>query len=75
MDAKERNRRFDHRKPSDADMRAREALRDAAKTFACAIEAYCHDGREKALAETKLEESLMWANASIERTDSDPRAF
>lgn len=67
MDEKERNRRFDQHPFSQEDMRASEALREAAKTFAAAIEAYCHDGREKALAETNLEQSLMWANAAIAR--------
>lgn len=67
MNETERNRRLDHHSPSDERVKAHQELRSAAKQYAAAIEAYCHDGREKALADTKLEESLMWANASVAR--------
>lgn len=43
-------------------------IRQKAKEFAYTIEALCPDSREKSLAITKLEESVMWANASIARS-------
>ena len=33
------------------------------------IDDVCHDSREKAIAMTKLEECVMWANKSISRED------
>lgn len=44
-------------------------LRDLAKHLAMTIHDCCPDSREKALAHTKLEESIMWANASIARNE------
>lgn len=44
-------------------------IRDKAREFAELIEAECPDSREKSLAFTKLEESVMWANASIARNE------
>lgn len=44
-------------------------LREDARELAQAFEELCPDGREKSLAHTKLEEALMWANASIARND------
>jgi hypothetical protein len=43
------------------------ALRDKAKELAYEFERFCPESREKSLAFTKLEESIMWANASIAR--------
>lgn len=43
--------------------------RQKAKEFAEVIEKNCQDSREKSLALTKLEESVMWANASIARNE------
>ena len=44
-------------------------IRDEAKNLAISIDALCPDSREKALAMTKLEEAVMWANASIARNE------
>jgi len=44
-------------------------LRDAGRLYAHAINAFCTDSREMSLAMTKLEESVMWANASIARNE------
>lgn len=44
-----------------------EAIRDHAKIFALLVDELCPDSREKSLAFTKLEEAVMWANASIAR--------
>lgn len=42
-------------------------LREKAKELAYLIEELTPNSREKSLAMTKLEESVMWANASIAR--------
>lgn len=45
------------------------ALRDKAKECALLIDEMCPDSREKSLAITKIEEAIMWANASIARNE------
>ena len=42
-------------------------LRETAKGLAKQIIHLCPDGRERSLALSKLEESVMWANAAIAR--------
>lgn len=42
-------------------------IREKAKELAYLIDGLCADSREKSLAMTKLEECVMWANASIAR--------
>lgn len=44
-------------------------IRTKAKEFAELLNEVCPDSREKSLAFTKLEESVMWANASIARNE------
>lgn len=46
-----------------------EAIRAKARELAELIEENCPDSREKSLANTKLEETVMWANASIARNE------
>ena len=46
-----------------------ESIRAKARELAELIEACCPDSREKSLANTKLEEAAMWANASIARNE------
>lgn len=43
------------------------ALREKAKEFAEAINELCPDSREKSIALTELETSVMWANAAVAR--------
>lgn len=43
------------------------AIREKAKELAYLIEEVCPNSREKSLAVTNLEQSVMWANASIAR--------
>ena len=47
----------------DAHASARQACRQAAER----IDELCPEGREKALAITKLEEAMFWANAALAR--------
>lgn len=44
-------------------------LRDKAKELAHLIDEHCPESREKSLALTKLEEAVMWSNASIARNE------
>ena len=46
-----------------------EDIREKARELAELIERSCPDSREKSLAHTKLEEAVMWANASIARNE------
>ena len=41
------------------------ALREKAKELAVLIQASCPDSRERAVALTNLQQTVMWANASI----------
>lgn len=47
-------------------------LREDAGSFAALILQKCPESRERSLALTKLEESVMWANASIARNEKAP---
>ncbi|QQS31893.1 MAG: hypothetical protein IPM50_09385 [Acidobacteriota bacterium] len=46
-----------------------DAIRTMAKAMAVLIQEACPESREKSLAFTKIEESMMWANASIARNE------
>lgn len=46
-----------------------ERIRYKAKMLAAYINEKCPESREKSLALTKLEETVMWANASIARNE------
>lgn len=46
-----------------------EDIREKARELAELIERCCPDSREKSLVHTKLEEAVMWANASIARNE------
>lgn len=56
--------------PPKNDQSARyETIRNAAKTLAIIVDDLCPESREKSLAMTNLEQSVMWANASIARNE------
>jgi hypothetical protein len=60
--------RFTYHPPqSDQIKAAFVALREDAKSYAHLVNRLCPESREKSLAVTKLEEVVMWANASIAR--------
>ena len=62
------NRNFTYHPPKEGQPQMYTDIRDKAKELAEMINGICPDGREKSLAMTKLEESVMWANASIARS-------
>lgn len=67
------NNRFDFHPATTAEKRGEHtSIREACKTLAHALDARVPNGREKALALTKLEETMMWANAGIARAADTP---
>ena len=58
---------FSYHAPKEGQPEMYEAIRNKALLLAAYINEYCPDSREKSLAMTKLEEAVMWANASIAR--------
>ena len=60
---------FTYHAPKGNQPKRYEAIRGFAKQFALLIDDFCPDSREKSLAMTKLEEAVMWANASIARNE------
>ena len=62
--------RFTYHQPRDDQPRRYELLRSLSQQLANTLIAMCPPSRERSLALTKLEESVMWANASIARNES-----
>lgn len=67
MENKTIENNFKYHAPKDGQAEKYQELRSKAKELAYMINELCPDSREKSLAMTKLEESVMWANASIAR--------
>jgi len=59
--------RFTYHAPKNGQVERYERIRDAAYALATLLNAECPESREKSLAVTHLEDSVMWANASIAR--------
>ena len=52
--------------PTDDEQRARlQCLRDAAKAYTEALREHCPPSRERALAETNIEQAAMWASKAV----------
>lgn len=67
MDPKDMENRFTYHAPKAGQPEIYIIIRNEAKSLAYLINNYCPESREKSLAITKLEEAMMWANASIAR--------
>jgi hypothetical protein len=67
--AKELDTRFTHHPPKGDQTERYSAIRDQAKKLAEKIVYSTPESREQSLAITKLEEAVMWANASIARNE------
>lgn len=63
----ELTRRFTYHSPKDGQPERYVKIREAAHSVATTIVELTPPGREQALALTKLEEAVMWANAAIAR--------
>ena len=60
---------FMYHPPKDNQVSRYESLRIHAREMAELIVESCPPSRERSLALTKIEESVMWANASIARNE------
>ncbi|MEV2353614.1 hypothetical protein ABND43_17985 [Paenibacillus larvae] len=58
---------FKYRAPKEGQPEKYAAIREKAKELAYLLDELCPNSREKSLALTNLEQSIMWANASIAR--------
>lgn len=68
METKDLENRFTYHAPeTEEKIEKYVGIRAVALEFAHMIDEFCPDSREKSLAITKLEEAVMWANASIAR--------
>ena len=56
---------FTYHRPDEFQQRRYLEIREKAKELAYLILTDCPDSREKAVAFTKLQECVMWANAAI----------
>lgn len=59
---------FSYHSPKEGQPQKYTDIRDKAKELAYLIDNECPNSREKSLAITKLEETVMWANAAIARS-------
>lgn len=60
---------FKYHPPKDDQNHRYEEIREKARQLACVINDHCPDSREKSLAITNLEQTVMWANSSIARNE------
>ena len=58
---------FTYHAPTDAERLTYQVIRGMAHSYAEYLQEQCPQSRELSLALTKLEECVMWANASIAR--------
>ncbi|MFJ6010201.1 hypothetical protein ACIQHZ_31450 [Streptomyces halstedii] len=63
--------RFTYHAPSPMQEEAHQCVRDMGKAVAVFLNIALPDSREKSFAVTKLEETVMWANAAIARGVDD----
>jgi hypothetical protein len=61
--------RFTYHAPKDGQPERYVAIRNRAKELALLIESECPSSRERTIAVNKLDECVMWANASIARNE------
>jgi hypothetical protein len=63
---------FTYHEPfGDQPLRYKE-IRDQARKLATILQAACPESREKSLALTSLQQTVMWANASIAINEKQP---
>ena len=60
---------FTYHAPKDDQTARYISIREKGKSFALLINELCPPSRERSIAMTKLEEAVMWANASIARNE------
>ena len=67
MENKEIENNFKYHEPKNDQPKKYIAIRSKCKELAYLIDEICPYCREQSLAKTKLEETMMWANAAIAR--------
>lgn len=68
MDVADLDHRFEFHPADTGEKRAaHHSVREACRSLAHALNELCPEGREKSLAITNLEQTMMWANAAIAR--------
>ncbi len=60
---------FTYHTPKDDQPARYNSIREKAKELASMISTLCPESRERSLAFTKIDEAVMWANASIARNE------
>ena len=60
---------YTYHAPKGDQIQRYQKIRDTVRSVAEMIETECPPSRERSLAFTKLEEAVMWANASIARNE------
>lgn len=60
---------FKYHSPKEGQPEKYTAIREKAKELAYLIDELCPNSREKSIAFTQLETSVMWANAAIARNE------
>ena len=68
-DEKDLKNRFTYHAPDVTQQQKYQDIRKNALWLSTLLNTHCPDSREKSLAMTKLEEAVMWANASIARNE------
>lgn len=63
--------RFTYHAPTEGQPEVYQYIRDQAHEMAIMLQELCPQSRELSLALTRLEESVMWANAAIARRSED----
>lgn len=58
---------FTYHPPTAEQIELYKLIRDTAKVFAILVAKTCPESRERSLALTNIEQSVMWANAAIAR--------
>jgi len=66
---------FTYHRPTGDQQRRYQSLRNLAKDFAWEIMASCPQSRERSLALTNLQQTVMWANASIACNEPDAEDY
>jgi hypothetical protein len=67
MDLADLENRFTYHPPQNGQAEQYQLIRAQAHNLALILNQQCPDSREKSLAITHLEDTVMWANASIAR--------
>lgn len=62
--------RFTHHAADEDRETLHQTVRDQGRALALAVLQAAPEGRERALAMTKIEEAVMWANAAIARGEN-----